>query len=468
MTKPKKRGVCGHDMPKQDCHSVCLSCRTCSQSKPCEVCSSWSDENWRKLGKQSDKQRSSKPSASVTTPASVRSSTLTVSSSVTAEPKSGKLSSSSVVLNRPFQDELGSSASGMRSSLGEGSTTVDTIQLSPPSNVPRVAVTSPSPLGEGLSVLDESSQHCDSNRHKATSISESNAGPTRSVGREISCTDVTGPGVATTHVPPRFPVSGSPANRTDCIEGTQTGLHTNLGNFSRVDQSMNRPQIANSSDVSSRPTLSAGQRIQRGLDDSTLYRGARVYPPQTRAEFRNPQFMPMPTGGVFSDPQQFSGDFGLPPETPWGVFNPQVGWPQQYWQYPWPSLPAYYRNEGSRPTTRRTQHDFMSPTRDSPSRSRRRFRTQRSRDSSPSNQRSPVPRGRSFRSRSKSSSSSKSSESKRSRSCSSERFDRYSSERSPRREPSRQEVSPVRSKRRARRDIDEMSLKAPSCLLWGK
>ena len=50
---PGLTGKCGKIMPYWDSHVVCRSCRgyACSRNSPCEVCTNWSEDLWRKFDK---------------------------------------------------------------------------------------------------------------------------------------------------------------------------------------------------------------------------------------------------------------------------------------------------------------------------------------------------------------------------------------------------------------------------------
>ena len=50
---PGLTGKCGKIMPYWDSHEICRSCRgyACSRNSPCEVCTNWSDDLWKKFDK---------------------------------------------------------------------------------------------------------------------------------------------------------------------------------------------------------------------------------------------------------------------------------------------------------------------------------------------------------------------------------------------------------------------------------
>ena len=62
-------GKCSKIMPYWDNHKICRACRgySCSPSTPCEVCSEWTEELWKKLSKclhRASQTKSVKPKVS--------------------------------------------------------------------------------------------------------------------------------------------------------------------------------------------------------------------------------------------------------------------------------------------------------------------------------------------------------------------------------------------------------------------
>ena len=66
---PGMYGKCSKIMPYWDNHKICRACRgySCSPSTPCEVCSEWTEELWKKLSKclhRASQAKSVKPKVS--------------------------------------------------------------------------------------------------------------------------------------------------------------------------------------------------------------------------------------------------------------------------------------------------------------------------------------------------------------------------------------------------------------------